>query len=379
MEKYTLLPIDDYHMWILELFFNVALGIPLSVLGVVVNILNLLVLSQHNLKETTNIMLLSLSSLDLFYSFTSIFFHVASLIELIDPYFAKTYLTFIELVLRMPNSMSFIITIFLVTAIGIERAIAVLFPFHVSRIFTPYRAKWMLLGLYLFGSVPICPYYYSLRYRWEFIPTVSKTVAVLTATDFYINNFQVITDYVNYFVNNTTTTVPIVLIFISSTLIIFQLNRIKTNELSNKTSRLKKEIKVVKMLLVVCLVSFMVLVPVHVLHSYLAYYLKELSNNFYRLVSLLAPAMYQVNASVNFFIYITMSSKFAETYKSLVYWPPSKDFQCSLSCRGIGRQLKIFRVLFPAGVLAANQKSESCVLCHLINLTHGFSLKIVSM
>ncbi|XP_059149425.1 melanin-concentrating hormone receptor 1-like [Physella acuta] len=297
---------------------NVALGIPLSVLGVVVNILNLLVLSRHNLKETTSIMLLSLSSLDLFYSFTSIFVRLPSLIKHIDPYFALTLETFITLVIGMPNSVCFVITIFHVTAIGVERAIAVLFPFHVSRIFTPYRVKWMLLGLYLFGSVPVWPYYYRFTYRWVFVPTVSKTVAVVIPTDFYFNNKQVIDDYVNYFVNNTTTTVPIILIFICSSLIIFQLNRIKTHELSNKTSKQKKELKVVKMLLVICLVSFMVLVPEYVLHSYLAYYLGKLSWNFYCLVSFLVPVMYQVNACVNFFIYITMSSKFAETYKSLV-------------------------------------------------------------
>ncbi|XP_059165743.1 neuromedin-B receptor-like [Physella acuta] len=218
----------------------------------------------------------------------------------------------------MPNSVSFVITIFHVTAIGIERAIAVLFPFYVSRIFTPYRVKWMLLGLYLFGSVPVWPYYYCMTYRWVFLPTVSRTVARLIQTDFYFNNQQVILDYVNYFVNNTTTTVPIILIFISSTLIIFQLNRIKTHELSNKTSKQKKEIKVVKMLMVVCLVSFMVLVPVYVLHSYLVYYKTELSWNFHNLILILIPVVYQVNACVNFFIYITMSSKFAETYKSIV-------------------------------------------------------------
>ncbi|XP_059140707.1 uncharacterized protein LOC131928648 [Physella acuta] len=182
---HTWLNFSDYDFWVLEIFLNVGLGLSLGVLGVVVNILNLLVLSRHNLKETTNIMLLSLSSLDLFYSFTSIFLRLSSLITLIDPDFANTYYTFVQVVLLMPNAVSFVIAIFNVTAIGIERAIAVLFPFHVSRIFTPYRAKWMLLGLYLFGSVPVCPYYYRLTYRWEFVPSLNKSIAGLTFTDFF--------------------------------------------------------------------------------------------------------------------------------------------------------------------------------------------------
>ncbi|XP_059140706.1 neuropeptide Y receptor type 4-2-like [Physella acuta] len=321
---HTLLNFSDYDLWVLEIFLNVGLGLSLGVLGVVVNILNLLVLSRHNLKETTNIMLLSLSSLDLFYSITSIFLRLPSLIKLIDPYFAITYQTFIKLAVLMPNAVCFVITILHVTAIGIERAIAVLFPFHVSRIFTPYRAKWMLLALYLFGSIPVWPYYYRFTYRWVFVPSIKKTIAVLAYTDFFVNNMTIILDYVNYFVNNTTTTIPIIIVFICSTLIIFQLTQLKRKGLSGRSSKQVKEIKVVKMLLVVCLVSFMVLVPEHVINTYLTTHFEELSWNFYDLIVYLIPVTYQVNSCVNFFIYITMSSKFAETYKTLIHGSSKK-------------------------------------------------------
>ncbi|XP_059140708.1 G-protein coupled receptor daf-37-like [Physella acuta] len=313
-----LLDFSDTDMWILELFFNVCIGIPLSVLGVVVNILNLLVLSRHNLKETTNIMLLSLSSLDLFYSFTSIFIRLPSLIKLFDQYYAITFDAFANVVVLMPNSVSFVITIFHVTAIAIERLIAVLFPFHVSRIFTPYRVKWMLLGLYLFGSVPVCPYYYRLTYKWIFIPNQNITIAVWTFTDFYIKNVDIVLPYVSYFINNTTTTIPIILILISGSLIIGQLIRQRSKETLSKASKQKKEMKVVKMLMTVCAVSFFILVPEYIIHTYLTYHYYEMSNNAFILITLLIQLLYQLNSCVNFFIYITMSSKFADTYKALV-------------------------------------------------------------
>ncbi|XP_059156189.1 probable G-protein coupled receptor B0563.6 [Physella acuta] len=308
----------------LDIFLNCFAINFLSLIGLVGNLINILVLSRHDQSQTTTILLTSLSVIDLLCSFFQPFRRLQCLVAQFDPPLAASYRTFVTAYVYNLVDILMAMGICHVTAIAVERFTAVLFPLHVSRVFTPWRVKTLILGIYITTLGLLAPMFFRLTHDWGYDPKLNTTVAKVVFSKFYVENFDSFNFYTRTFINNLFSTIPLLIIFICSSAITIKLStgdskKIIKNSNVDKSSKKIKEAKVAKMLLAVCLVTFVAYLPSAVIYTFMQYANIPvlLSGNVFYILQSAICVLYQLNASSNFFIYVTMSSKFASTYRSL--------------------------------------------------------------
>ncbi|KAK6997738.1 trace amine-associated receptor 3 [Biomphalaria glabrata] len=292
----------------------------LGLCGLVGNALNMVILSHHGFAETTNIILVSLSASDFFFSLSQIFRRARCAIQLFDVAAGVTAETLMQVYVIPFNTLMLVVSICHVVFISIERLFAVCFPFHVSRIYRKRRVKMAVLFLYAYPTVMGFPNLFRLTFEWVHEPKYNATVAKAKFTQFLTDHFDTIIMYGTVVFNNMFTTLSLAFIFACSVAVIVRLftNRIRHSDLTLALTSKPKELRVMKTLLTVCFVCLVVCVPSTVLDMYILYCNSILDTSaMYHIGQSVNDILYQVNASVNFFIYVSMSSKFAKTYKVL--------------------------------------------------------------
>ncbi|XP_059169348.1 FMRFamide receptor-like [Physella acuta] len=308
---------DARTAFLFDVFFNCFLIHFLSLLGIVGNLLNIVVLSRHNQKETTTIILISLSISDLCSSLFQPFRRLKCLVSHFDVPGSVTIGSFTFIFIYPITDYFETVSICHVTAIAIERFIAVCFPLHVSQIFTPHRVKLMILILYAYTFAMLFPLLLRLSYVEIFNETYNCTIGIVVESKLYVDNYDSFSFFFDVCVNNAFTTIPIVTIVICSCIISFKLSKRSSRFLKEKSKRLKER-KVAKMLLTVCIVTVSANLPTAGMYLYSYVYVLRL-DSIYIIWEAVIGNLYQFNASVNFLIYVTMSSKFAKTYKRLFH------------------------------------------------------------
>ncbi|XP_059166844.1 melanopsin-like [Physella acuta] len=283
-----------------------------SIIGVVGNILNIIILGSHGMDETTNILLMSLSVSDLL---TSLFFFSESLCCVVSKfdYPTSAYVTTFVRVYIFPNQMWVGVSFCLSTAIAIERCVAVLFPFHVGRVFTPQRVRVVVVFIYIYMLAICCPVFNYYDYSWTFDQRYNATLPEFVFSQYYLDRFDSLENYRGYFVNNLVSNIPLIIIIICSVFIIYKLNCGKSMPIAQGSSKTRNERKIAKMLLTVCLVTFFTYLPSSVIDSYLSFIPENLNNS----LQYINVWLYQLNASSNFIIYVTVSKKFRLSYHEL--------------------------------------------------------------
>ncbi|XP_059140702.1 probable G-protein coupled receptor 21 [Physella acuta] len=304
-----------------EIVFSFLLTPLLCLLGVVGNVLNVIILRHHGLRDKVNILLLSISVCDLFFSLSQLVIQVNRFIRFATPAMALTLTSFVNLYVLPVNQTCFSISICHVTTIAIERLVAVCFPFHVSRIFTQFRLKICVVFLFVYPIVMTTPTFLNYEIRWVRNPTYNITVATLSESSLNLNTYESFNIFNLYVVGNLLSTVPPTMILGSSIVIALTI-AVKRKEFSgsigaaNLATKSLKEKKMFKMLLTICLLSLVVCFPTSVLDMYNSYGMT--SSALVRTYQILRSLLSQINASANFIIYVTMSTKFAKTYRSLM-------------------------------------------------------------
>ncbi|XP_059145275.1 growth hormone secretagogue receptor type 1-like [Physella acuta] len=311
--------ISDQLMQQLDVFLNCFLIHLLSFLGIVGNALNILVLSSRGFKETSDIFLVSLSVSDLMFSIIQPMYGLKCIVSKFDVSLSNTVEAFVTV--YVPSTEIWLgISISIITAIAVERFFAVLFPFHVSRIFTPFRVKCVVVFLYVYTLVISSPMSFLFDYEWVFDPLENRTTAALIYSNFYSDNFNALNIYAGFFLNASFTTATLLTILICSIVISIKLTVGHSKQLvmssSGQGRKKVKDRRAGKMLLTVCLVALIVFLPTDIADMYKAYAYNNNSSQV-NLISLLQSinyVLYQFNASINIVIYVTMSRKFAAAY-----------------------------------------------------------------
>ncbi|XP_059156174.1 neuropeptide FF receptor 2-like [Physella acuta] len=307
----------------LDIFLNCFLVHVLSALGIVGNVMNILVLTRYGQKQTTNLILTSLSVTDLVCSVLQPFRRLQCLVAQFDLGLSVTYRTFSTIYLYTFVDICVALSICHVAAIAIERFTAVFFPLHVNRIFTIPRVRWVIVFIYLYTIALLAPMFSRLSYQWFFDEKFNVWVSRLTLSKFYSQNYDTINFYSNFIVNNLFSSVSLFMILICSLAITVKLTTGESKRLtksSTTASKKIKEAKVAKMLLTVCLTTVVTYLPSAVIYMCLLYANITIlsSGNLYSLLQSVICVLFQFNAAVNFLIYVTMSSKFAAGYRRLI-------------------------------------------------------------
>uniref|UniRef100_A0A2C9LZ44 G-protein coupled receptors family 1 profile domain-containing protein n=1 Tax=Biomphalaria glabrata TaxID=6526 RepID=A0A2C9LZ44_BIOGL len=288
-----------------------------SVCGLLTNILNVLVLSKYGLHETTSLLLFSLSVSNLFSSLAQLFQRLHSFVALFDPLFAMSLETISVIYLGSIAGYFASISNLHTTIIAVERLVAVCFPLKMSWVFTPYRVKLLLAFVYFYVAVLLMPSWFLYEPSWTFDPSTNKTIVAMKSTTFFKKNFVSITQYLYLVLLNLLSTLPFVNTLVCSIVIGYKMTVRRKTSLTKMSSLSKyvKEKKVMKMMLTVCVVNFCVYLPVMAINLFLVYnntLIQSLSKMYY-LLRTFNTVFSQVNATINFFIYISLSSKFAST------------------------------------------------------------------
>ncbi|KAI8788157.1 neuropeptide FF receptor 2 [Biomphalaria glabrata] len=309
-----------------DFFFNCFFLHFLSLIGVVTNILNIFVLWRHSFSETTTIWLLSMSVTDLITSVVHPLRRINCIVDQFDPVAGLTSRAVSVVYLVNIPDIFISASMFITTAIAVERLVAVLLPLKVSQIFTPSRVIWTIALLYAYTVIMLGPTWFFLSYIIIFDPIYNVTRGGYMLSQFYASDYENLTKYATGSLTQLFTSVTFITIVTCSVILSIKLTISRSKTLAKMTSwksgsRQVRDMKVVKMLLTVCLVNAGISIPTVTIQFFLLYSnLSILSaGKFHYLLRSIVSILYQVNADVNFFIYVTVSTKFAKTLRTMLH------------------------------------------------------------
>ncbi|XP_059174432.1 endothelin receptor type B-like [Physella acuta] len=313
--------IVHYNELVLEMnfFLNTIIIHIVCLFGVLGNTFTLVVLTQHGFKDATNILLLSLAASDLVFSVTTSMSYMYNIVKIFDMDFASSmYAVYVTHILPV-HGLSSVASFISVAVISVERFIAVWFPFHSTRIVTPKRMKIVVVSVYVYLTILILPDIFCYQFGWYFHPLQNRTFAQVYKTKFYEENEDVLEFYFWMFRNNFTSTLPLAIVIVCTTMIVAKLisssKKRKLMTSHHVTANKVKDKRVVKMLMVVSLTYIAILLPTTIMDLYMA--IADPARIVINVLVFIQNLLYQINASVNFVIYVTTSSKFYQTYKNI--------------------------------------------------------------
>lgn len=308
---------DAYSVEMLDIFIKCVLINGVSMFGIVGNSINIMVLNKHGFREPTNIILVSLSISDLIFCILLPITRLKCIIRHFDVSMAISMHTFVTVFFFMPKFVFLGTSFWLVALIAVERFTAVFFPFHVSRIFRKTVVKFIVTTLVLASVVSISPSFFALNYQLAYNEQFNQTIAMVTYTNFYQRSQSILDFYVWVGLTNIFCSISMTTVLVCCLAIGFKLLRgaVKREQMTSKSTGY--DVKVVKMLLTICVIYLCVQVPTIVMYSYFRPNFK-FNSPVHQLFNDVCDVLCAINASANFVVYVTMSRKFANTYKMFV-------------------------------------------------------------
>ncbi|KAK0054359.1 FMRFamide receptor [Biomphalaria pfeifferi] len=323
MNKYDIITTEDLN--IIDIIINCTVINIVAIFGVVGNVLNVVILSYQGLGDSTNVILFSLSLVDLLYVAALPVRRISCLVSRFDPFLAMEVDAYVNMCLAVPLRLISLISSAHIVMISAERNVAVYLPLLVTRIFTVRNTVLYLLFLYIFWLVLSVPLFNMFAVTSTLDPTTNTTLTTLTFSDFFLFNTDALVFYNLFVVTNIRGPISLIFIFLSSIATGAKLHQAtkKRLKLTSSAQKPKFDIKAVKMLLMVCLVYLGISVPGFI--PILMYYVDQTFYLFEGRTTLIYVAseymidfLLIVNSSVNFLIYVTMSRKFSRTYSFLI-------------------------------------------------------------
>lgn len=303
---------------ILTLICNCVLIQLLCLIGIMGNILTVIVLICTGFKSSTNIALFALAASDLLYSITESLHRLPYIILYFDNSLANNIYSYISVYIFAWNQYLTQLSTDIVVVIAVERMIAVWFPFKTSQMMSPFR-----MGCIIFMVIILLiPLYLPYALYTSLLPITinNKTTMYIQLSQFGTENGLFYEIHRKYVLIPLNAVVPTVTIIVCSVLIIYKLmlssrkvKKLSSNAVSDKR---EKDIKSIKITLLLCFfVVALVLVPSNTIDMYFRYTPNlPYSGRIITILFFLLNIIYQINASINFIIYVIFNSKFYKTY-----------------------------------------------------------------
>ncbi|XP_055895000.1 FMRFamide receptor-like [Biomphalaria glabrata] len=314
--------VSDEVYYLLLFVTNAIIANILSLIGILGSILNVIILSHHKMQDTTNVILLAISVCDLIYSITQISFNFYQFARSFINVYIFQWATVINLLIfDRINYIALIVSIHLVTLVSIERMVAVCFPFHVSRVFTLYRMKCIIISIVCCNIVLRIPFYF--KFEMYFDEYKNVTMPFLRFGDLFFQNITFFNTYSRISALFLYSILPFFVIFICTFATIFHISiTSKTNKALSSMEAIakrKKEMKSVKIVLIICVfLMFFILIPLFV-QQVLFVFALVISQKLSLITFWIVNILVQLNSSFNFVIYVTGSPKFKRTLMKIFY------------------------------------------------------------
>nr|KAG5712161.1 hypothetical protein BaRGS_014511 [Batillaria attramentaria] len=295
----------------------------LFLIGVPTNILNCIVFARQGLRDRMNFLLFSLSLVDMAY--VALFFMVGSycLVGEITPgyeewwkYFARKYFTGLY--------RGFLYTSGCLTmVIALERCVCVALPLKVATLIKTRTVAILVFAILALIQAACCLYPLELEIGSMVDPDTGKVLYFLTLTQFYFDNRLLYNIVENTFLMIVIPFFTFIVVSAATAVTVVKLKRAVTwRETSGCDSAIsKRQIALAKMLVVVSCVYILTAAP------NLALGLSRLTvpgflpsdrfANIFLASHLLYLMLAMFNSSVNFFIYVSRSSRYRKELRRL--------------------------------------------------------------
>ncbi|CAG5134073.1 unnamed protein product [Candidula unifasciata] len=296
------------------------IGHSVTIIGLVVNVLNIIVFIRQGLQDSVTISLLGLSVSDLGSLFFSFFANLCWTppIPMMDlPFYPLQLMYF----LVWTHVVFTRVTTGITAWITFERCLCIVVPLKIKSIITPRRTVTFIGVLYVIMFASAVPVFYSTRAVWIFDPRRNKSrLGIMKITS------KIDINTIAYWINNVIPTIFFVFITICTVILVKALNKHgkwKQQSVSSEAHAVisSRDAKVVKLVTIISIVFIACYAPGTV------YFILALVNpqttyagkqrNLVLVIYSILLVLESVNAATNFFIYITMSSKFKRVFQDI--------------------------------------------------------------
>ncbi|KAH9495085.1 hypothetical protein Btru_018126 [Bulinus truncatus] len=217
------------------------------------------------------------------------------------------------------NRILYYASITLAGTIAAERFLVVFFPFRIPSLLTPQRIKYLAISVYTVNLVLASPGFFCFTHVWVFDQSFNTSLPVLTITDFYKSNYEAVNINIAIVYNNFVLGTSMVLTLTLTPAIAVKLWLITRERQKLIQKKCSFDLQVAKILIAVCSLSLCVYGPFicYITSTYFTPGYSVISNSF-KLFTILTDFSGTICASLNFVIYVTMSSKFRKQYRELI-------------------------------------------------------------
>lgn len=325
---------------LLENVIDLGFSSIITYIGIVSNILVLVVFHRQGFNDSTSVSMSAIAVWDLVKCFSGAIQRLYAPIGLVSRPQSVSWGNISTATLTYLITFSSYVSAAMAAYVAVERCLCVVIPFKVKFLLTPKTSLKCMLALsaIVFGS--FFPIFFIYDIVWIYSPKYNATVAIYSYSNFFKEHNGPLMRYYNL-IGIIYPTMSFFVIVISTAIIVSRLKessqfRAESANVS-KTSTSGTEIssrdkQVMKMLLVIIAVYVIALFPRIVLYM-AKYYVPEFYflrkyHNIFLVVCYVVLILDFGNATVNFYIFLAMSSNFRSTFFSM--FRHKKEKQCQI-------------------------------------------------
>lgn len=309
---------------IVKIVCGMALLLPVSILGIIGNVVSLVVLCCHKVKTASNYCLTALAFSDLLFLINAVLFSAINIYVQVSPREGTNLRNSLFPYVGIYSSLvTARITSLLTTLLSIERFVAVRFPMKAKFICNKKSTFIAIVTIYLVTIILFLPFpfKYKIIHKIERNVSITSVVRNLKLSDQFCKIYGITMNFIFRFI-------PILLIFCLNIIIMFNIwsTRKKRKSLSTRNiseSQSKEQRKITIMLLVVSFTFLICILPgaINSLFqtTFKGYSRLGKSRNFQQSFSYVTFLLEAINSALNFLIYMALSARFYEIYKEIFY------------------------------------------------------------
>ncbi|CAL1526069.1 unnamed protein product, partial [Lymnaea stagnalis] len=294
----------------------------LGIVGILANVLNILVLFRHSLNDSISVVLFGTAVSDLIYSLNETLNRLIAIIGEVFGYdLTFDAFSFFYVYLRYISPCAITISAWLVALVSMERMFAVCFPFHASRIITVKRMTFMVLFVYVFLVFLNSPAIFDHYLTSFFYPVSNYTGEAMLERKFFMDNPWFETFFYNEVLPVVGSPLPMIaiLVFTLATIIRLGVSSKTIGNMSTSRAKRAKEMTSIKISLAIsCSMVLLIFMPRAGLDAYYKIMDRSLLPHVWAFYNELTELARQLNATINFFIYVAFSSKFQKTFLKVI-------------------------------------------------------------
>lgn len=295
---------DEYEAFYLQARFITGLVFyPIvCVFGMTGNVMSIIVMSQRQMRSSTNTYLFALAVSDLIKLFCDFLYFMVILLFQIDTKIGNRAYGILYPYAHYVFNASLCISAWLVVSVAVERYIYVCHPTRVKSYCSIKKARTISSSVFIVMSLLAVPY--AMRYRTE--QKISNTTGAIEydviVTELWQN--QLFTEIYTWLQNLMRSIIPLVILIILNTCIVYGLRRCRM--LRSKTP---KKHRITSMLVTVILVFLVCITPDTIMSTFFGLGYSE-ENYLARGIREITDLLLLINSAVNFVIYCIFNTIF---------------------------------------------------------------------